>query len=433
MTELGWRWRASVLALLALTAAACGDGRGGGRVPKESAVVFSLSVDPEEKRAVLELLSRFQSRSEAKVDLRLLTRFRSQRGSRVDLVTSVGSAELIKRLREDRRRGEPSIHLFAQDNLALKPLVDADLVGDLSEVDIPDAVLSSMVPTPFDGRRLFLPFRPNVRVAYIDRQLLRDAGVDPPTDLAQLETVATKLKVLTGRAALTLSLAEGDPAAVTVSEWIVSFGGNPLVLNDEGSVGAFEHLQGLWRKGLLARESLFAKFDTEVDNLLSGRASLVQNWSFTSAVLAKDGLLGRFHVYAGWRGPSRAAHVIGGDVLGIPKGVVGPQRATAIELARFLMSKEAQELLVRRNSWPSIRADAHVKVPPEARDTFIAIREALQDGWFRPAVAYWPDVSAAINEAVTRALIQNQEVRPLLDELHGRIERAARDRGSPYP
>ena len=395
--------------------------------------MFSISVPGEEKRAVQELLSRFRSRSEAEVDLRLLTRFRAQPGARVDLVTSLGPDELLERLQEDERRGQPTVHLFAQDNLALKPLVDAGLVGDLTAVEVPAAVMASMVPPPFGGRQLFLPFRPNVRVAYLDRQLFGDLGAEPPTDVGQLEAVAHVLKAKTGRASLTLSLAEGDPTAVTVSEWVVSFGGDPLVLNDAGSVQAFQHLQRLWRQGLLARESLFAKFDTEVDNLVSGRAALAQNWSFTSSVLAQEGMLGRFHVYAGWRGPNRAAHVIGGDVLGIPKGVVGKQREVAVELARFLMSKEAQELLVQRNSWPSVRADAYEKVPDETRGTFAAIREALADGWFRPAVSYWPDVTDAMNEAIDRTLIQDQEVKPVLDEMHARIAAAARTRGVPYP
>ena len=232
---------------------------------------------------------------------------------------------------------------------------------------------------------------------------------------------------------MTLSLAEGDPAAVTLSEWIVSFGGDPLLLNDEGSRRAFTFLQELWKDGLIARESLFAKFDTEIDNLRSGRAAVAQNWSFTSAVLGKEGRLDDFLVDPGWRGPARAAHVIGGDVLGLPKGITGEQRAAALDLARFLMSQEAQELLVQRNAWASIRTDAYRSVPGAGRETFSATQEALADGWFRPSVSYWPDVTVAMTQAVDRILLRQEPPQGVLDELHGQVAVAARQKGAHYP
>jgi trehalose transport system substrate-binding protein len=205
------------------------------------------------------------------------------------------------------------------------------------------------------------------------------------------------------------------------------------VLNDAGAVAAFEFLAGLWRDDLLARESLVAKYDTQVDHLVSETAWLAQNWPFTSGVLAHQGLLDRFEVYEGWRGPVRAAHVVGGDVLGIPRGVTGPRREGAVRLAVFLMSQEAQAHLVTGNAWPSIRGDAYAQVPEAQRETFEAVRRALGDGWHRPGVSYWPDVSDAMNEAVRRILQQGEPVRPVLDRLHGAIAEAARRKGTPYP
>lgn len=434
MTVLGRRRGAAAVLALCLWVSGCGERQASfDEGSAATAITFSIAVPDEEKSAVQEVLRRFQNRTRSNVNLELITRFRSQPVSRVDLVTSIDSAGLIERLRTEVRTKKLSIHLFAQDNLALKPLVDEELVEDLSGVRVPAEVTPSMIPERFDGRQLFLPFRPNVRVAYADLQQLRAAGAEPPRTVEELEVVARKLKATTGGPAITLSLAEGDPAAVTVAEWVVSHGGNPLVLNDQGSALAFENLQRLWQEGLLARESLFAKFDTEVEYLSTQKSRLAQNWSFTSAVLAKEGQLERFDVYEGWRGPSRAAHVIGGDVLGMPKGVSGRQREVALALADFLMSQEAQEVLVNRNAWPAIRNDAYRNVPEEQRETFTAIQEALRHGWFRPVVAYWPEVSLAMNEAIDRILLQGQPVRPVLDELHARIDTAARRTGSPYP
>ncbi len=427
-----------VLVLALTTTLATGGCSPGAQSSSEGApvggttITFSIFVPEEEKPAIQELLNRFEDTTKTDANLPALARFRNQPETRVELVTSLDAEALVDQL-TDPPAGGPTVHLFAQDNLALKALVEADLVDDLSEVDIPEAVLPAMVPPEFDRRQLFLPFRPNVRLTYLHEATAEQAGVRPPATVDELLTAAAKLEGATGRPAVTLSLAEGDPAAVTVSEWIVSYGGDPLVLNDAGSVAAFEVLQRMWTDGLLARESLFGRFDTEVEHLSSGTAALAQNWSFTSAVLAKQDRLDEFHVYAGWRGPRRAAHVIGGDVLGIPRGVGGRQRAAAVALARFLMSREAQEVLVRQNAWPSIRSDAYERVLPSQRDTFAAIDEALESGWFRPSVSYWDDVTFQMNEAVNRIVVRQEPVRAVLDELHAEIEVAARRTGEPYP
>jgi trehalose transport system substrate-binding protein len=213
--------------------------------------------------------------------------------------------------------------------------------------------------------------------------------------------MAQAFRARRGAPKVTLALAEGAPTAITVAELVLGFGGDPLVLNDAGSVAAFELLAGLWRDGLLARESLVAKYDTQVDHLISdgvARAELA-----SPGVLARQDLLDRFEVYEGWRGPVRAAHVVGGDVLGIPRGVSGRRRELAVRLAQYLMSRDAQERLVAGNAWPAIRQDAYGRVPEVQRQTFEAVRRALADGWLRPGVAYWPAVSDAMNEAVRRS------------------------------
>ena len=400
----------------ALLAAVLASGCGQGDEARRSGITLSVSLAEDEKPAVREVLERFRAES----------------GIAVTLV-SVTATDLPDKLKVEVGAGRPTIDLFAQDNLALRPLVDGGLVQAVDDVAVPDAVLPGLTPSRFGGTRYFLPFRPNVQVTYANRARLREAGVAPPRTTAELRTVAQAFKARRGAAKVALPLAEGAPTAITISELVLGFGGDPLLLNDAGAVAAFEFLAGLWREGLLARESLVAKYDTQVDHLTSETAWLAPNWPFTSGVLARQDLLDRFEVYEGWRGPARAAHVVGGDVLGIPRGVTGRRREQAVRLATFLMSREAQERLVAGNAWPAIRADAYGQVPAPQRETFEAVRRALGDGWHRPGVPYWPDVSDAMNEAVRRILQRGEPVRPVLDGLHGVIAEAARRKGAPYP
>jgi trehalose transport system substrate-binding protein len=381
------------------------------------ALTFAISLAEDEKDAVREVLDRFTRETGASV-----------------AVAAVTGEDLPEKLKVEVRAGRPTIDLFAKDTLALRVLVDEGLVEDLSEMAIPEGVLPAMVPERFEGKQYFLPFRPNVQVTYVNRNRFTQAAVTPPTTVEELRTVARALKsAARGVPKVTLPLAQGGAAGVTITEWIVAFGGNPLLLNDAGSVRAFEFLRSLWAEGLLARESLLAKYDTQVDYLQGETAWLAPNWPFTSKVFAEQDILKRFEVYAGWRGPVRAAHVLGGDVLGIPKGIGGRRREGALALARFLMSRGAQQVLVERNAWPSIRNDAYGGVPAEQRETFDAIQQALANAVRRPDVAYWADVTEAMNEAVRRILVRGEPLAAVLDALHAQIEAAARRMGAPYP
>jgi trehalose transport system substrate-binding protein len=415
----------ALTAVLTLVGAACG---GGGQQEQPTApqgqqlagttITFSESVAKTEEAAIKELIQQFEQQTGAKVNIAAIT-----------------SADLPQKLKVEVDSGRHTVHLFGQDNLALAVLVEDGLVEDLSTVQLPEGVNPALIPEKFDGKQYFLPYRPNLRVAYVNTDRFQQAGVTPPRTTDELKAVAQKLKAAAGgQPKVTLSLEGPSGAAgVTISEWIVSYGGNPLLLNDQGSVQAFQFLQDMWRDGLIAEESLTAKFDTEIDNLRGETAWFAQNWTFTTGELAKQGLLEKFQVYEGFSGPARAAHVVGGEVLGIPKGVAGKEKQAALALAQFLMSKAAQEVLAAKNAWPSVRTDAYAQVPADQQSTFQAINTALKDGWYRPNVVYWSDVQDAINEGVRRIIVRGEPVEATLTELHDKIAKAAQDKGAEYP
>lgn len=427
---LAWAPAAVATAVLgALAAIADGPPEGGcPRGPAGTTITFNIKVDRGEKEAIEELLARFEDRTSTRVDLDVVARARRQAGVEV-LRSAVPPSELADRLEADLGSGRPTIHLFAQDNLALSELIDNELVQDISAVRIPQEVKPSMIPAPVNDMQFFLPFRPNVQLVYAERSALTEAGfAELPRTVAELREVAEAMKRdAGGRPMVTLSLAPGDPAAVTISEWILAFGGDPLELNGPGSVQAFESLRDLWQDGLLTNSSLVARYDTQVAYLATGESALSRNWSFTSAELRKQDLLERFVVGDGWAGPHGKHHVIGGDVLGVPAGVEGPELEASLALACWLLSREAQELLVNRNAWAAIRDDAYGGVVEGQQDTFAAIRSALKEGWYRPNTPSWPTVSDEMNEALERILGirgQSEPAQEVLDQAQAEIERA---------
>jgi trehalose transport system substrate-binding protein len=420
-----WKSVLAVVAVLGLVATACGGGNEAEETPSVSGalsgttITFSESLAESEVAAVQDLLQTFHDQTGVNVKL-----------------TSVAAADLPQKLKVEVDSGQHTIQLFAQDNLALATLVDQGLVQDLSDVQVPSEITPALIPQKFDGKQYFLPYRPNVRVTYVNKDRFDSAGVSPPQTVDEYKAVAEKLRAAADTGKVTLSLAnqpDTGPLGVTVSEWVVSYGGDPLILNDSGSIQAFTFLQGMWKDGDFAAESKLAKYDTEVDYLKGETSWMATNWPFTTAELANADILDKFEVYQGWSGPVRAAHVIGGEVLGIPTGITGKEKDAAIALAQFLVSKEAQTELVAKNSWPSVRSDALAEVPADQKSTFDAIQADLADGWYRPNVVYWSDVEAAMNDAVTRIIYNGEDAKSVLDEEHDTIAQAAKSKGAKYP
>ncbi|MDP8956376.1 MAG: extracellular solute-binding protein, partial [Actinomycetota bacterium] len=217
----------ALTAVLALVAGACGGGdqqqpQQPGQQAQQFAgttITFSTSLAETEQPVVQELIDQFSQQTGATVRLAAIT-----------------SQDLPQKLQVDVNAGRNTVHLFAQDNLALAVLVEDGLVEDLSDVQIPDGVNPALIPEKFDGKQYFLPYRPNVRVAYVNTDRFQQAGVSPPRTAAEFRTVAQQLRqAADGQPKVTLSLEGPSGAAgVTISEWIVSYGGNPLLLNDEG-------------------------------------------------------------------------------------------------------------------------------------------------------------------------------------------------------
>ncbi len=118
-------------------------------------------------------------------------------------------------------------------------------------------------------------------------------------------------------------------------------------------------------------------------------------------------------VYPGWSGPAGAAHVLGGDMLAIPRNA--PDKERAIEFAEFLLSREVQSTLAAELFWPPMRTDALGTVPAELVPYWDAITEALTHARPRPTVRYWGKIEGILNQAWQDIVIDGKNVQATLD------------------
>jgi trehalose transport system substrate-binding protein len=327
---------------------------------------------------------------------------------------------LVQRLRAMQSAGRMEIDLFAQDNMRLQELVDTALAAPftLAEAQVDKAILPSLMAVGISsGSRYFLPFRPNVQIAYYHAEKFAQYNLQPPRTWPELLSVARTFYAQEQMGRLLFTGAGGAPTTTQLYEWIVSAGGDPFDFAHPGTVDTFRFLATL--RPYLSSESRRAKWNTINEALAQEVAYLAQNWPFGVPLLVQEYGKTAIRTYSGWAGPAREAHVIGGDVLGIPVGA--PHRPLALALIQHLQSREVHTLLVNRLGWASVRSDVEADVEPWLQPHVAAVREALRHGIFRANVSYWEAYERLVDEAVQRILWRQEAPEQVLPPLAARL------------
>jgi trehalose transport system substrate-binding protein len=327
---------------------------------------------------------------------------------------------LTQRLKAMRAAGRMEIDLFAQDNMRLQELVEAGLVQTLDEREASlDASVLRVLATEgiIGGRRYFLPFRPNVQIVYYNAEKFEAYGLNPPRTWQELLGAARTFREKEGIGRVLFQAVGGASTTTQLYEWIVSAGGDPLDFAHPGTLATFRFLEQL--APYLSPESRRAESDTTNDALAQEAAYLAQNWPFGIRLLIQDYGKRNIRTYSGWTGPVREAHVIGGDVLGIPVGAA--HRELALRLIRHLQSREVQEILATGLGWPAIREDAKGAVEAWLRPHVAAVQAALRHGIFRATVPYWAEYERIASEAAERILWRSEPATEVLPPLAARL------------
>ncbi|MDK2794511.1 MAG: trehalose transport system substrate-binding protein [Caldanaerobacter sp.] len=335
----------------------------------------------------------------------------------------IEAGDLIPKLEAMHKANAMDIDIITQDNMQLAPLVAKGLVEDLSQYRdmIPKEVIPSLVPVgEFDGKLYFMPYRPNVEIAFYNKDKFNEYGLKLPTNWDELLEIAKTFKEKEGIGRVIIKLNLGPDSTVHMFDLIRSAGGDPTVLNDEGSIKAFEFLREIYP--YLSPDSKKADWNTPVEYLAKETVYLVRNWPYTANVLVEKYGKENILAYPGWAGPVKTSNVLGGEVIGIPTGA--PNKEMAIKFMEYLMSKEVQEKLVTKLGWPSMRSDAYGKVAEWQKPYFEAINEALKHAEPRPNLVYWADVDKAINGALREIIFEGKDIKTTLDKYHNMIEEA---------
>jgi hypothetical protein len=207
----------------------------------------SLGADEEERERIVFVVS--LDDQELIVFRDVLDELEPELGAEIFLM-NLDSNRQVSRLDNIVTAGDMKWDLIAVDNNVLGMLAAKELVEELPRDEYTKLVPSSLMLSlrsllTFEGTLHFVPFRPNVKIAYYNKQAFAQYGLKPPRNWEELLEVARVFKEKEGVGRVAIQGYPGPPTAVTVFEFVMAAGGDALTLDDDGARDAFEFLQRL--------------------------------------------------------------------------------------------------------------------------------------------------------------------------------------------
>lgn len=319
--------------------------------------------------------------------------------------------------------------VIAEDNMCIGKLLYA---GDLMNLTPYESIISppSMIPSMVKLMQYeksvyhaiyFIPFRANVPLVWYNKTIFNELNLTPPQNWTQLLQVAKIIYQKTGVKPIMFQGHGGASTATELYQWMVQAGGNPFVFNDSGDIEAFmflynlsyymspKYTQGYWGsyKGLVNGEYYILDYQ----------------WPYIYAKMKSEGInVTNIGFYPGPAGPANNYHLVGGDVLAIPKGATHLNEL--LIFIKFLLSTQVQRAIITILGEPAVNAEAYENLPPNISDLFKAEEEALQSAFFRepvPWINYWNTVADHVFYKIIVEHAPISEIHSILDEANAEM------------
>ncbi len=303
--------------------------------------------------------------------------------------------------------GEVIYTSSGSDLMNLNPILSTMMPSGL----IPSAVNMTHYEQSVFGATYFIPFRSNIPLVFYSKTAFAKAGITtPPANWSAMLSAAQKLgnQSVMFQGAANTGTHTGSSTATEMYQWMVQAGGNPFVLNDSGDLAAWQYVYNLsasfnpgYTGGYWGSYAGLAKGSYQI---------LDYQWPYIYTQLTTNATYGMssstLGVYPGPVGPKNGNHLLGGDVLVIPKGATNVPQIES--LANFLLGAQAQRETLLNLSWVAVNSAAYTNLPANYSQVGNALQQAISTGVFlrnpTPWISYWQVVCS---DAFTQIIVNH--------------------------
>lgn len=272
-----------------------------------------------------------------------------------------------------------------------------DYMNEWGEIDnFYEGPLNSVT---YDGKIYGLPWYSNNLAIYYNKQMLEEAGVEPPTTWEELEEAAAAL-TKDGVYGFGMALPKSEVGTFQYIPWLYSAGGDISDLSSDAAIEALTFVSGLVEKGYMSKEVVnWAHGDLE-KAFLGEKVAMIEfgSWGISSLSAAEFewGVVPM---------PAKEANgesitVIGGYNVGISKDCENIDAALAF--LEFIGSKEQAASYAESVGCIPVRGDVEENEFWE-KEPMKIFADSMPNAVSR-VNPFWPDLSANVQTAIQGAV-----------------------------
>ncbi|MCK4547248.1 MAG: extracellular solute-binding protein [Candidatus Eisenbacteria sp.] len=397
-----WRLAVSLAAILGCALPGCGkkqEGAGDG-------VVLTVweTYNVEERAVFRELVTEFEA---AHPGIAIRSTNLPFMGAEPKILTA-----LATRTTPDIARVDGSFLPKLATRGALLPL-DEYVPASFRDEIVSAALLSNLV----EGRLFGLPDQVNCLCLFRNRQLLRDAGLDPDETPATWDDLIRMGKKLTSKDkgvfgfGMRNSLWWSLPFYNTYGAPLLNEEGTRCLLNEKRAVQAFQLKVDLYQKHGIEGGGWMAGGIRDDLGFQTHKYAMVFNGPWAVGTLSKGNI--DFGVGLIPAGPEGTSTTVGGNDLVVFRSCKHP--AEAARFLMFIASKKSQILWCNALGQVPVNRLANEELDFERHPYLEVFIEQMKTAVPRPQVAIYPEIENAVNPEMQAALDGSKSVQQAMD------------------
>jgi trehalose/maltose transport system substrate-binding protein len=289
----------------------------------------------------------------------------------------------------------------------------------------------------YQGRLYAVPDYSNADLLYYRKDILAEAGRQPPRTWAQLAQLAKTVAPKYGLYGYAGTFQQYEGLTVNFAEAVQSAGGS--ILSTDGTkvtVDSPQALAGLellvngFKQGWIPKVALTYEEESAQAAFESGKFLFLDNWPDVYGALSVLGpdnkVYGRFGVTAlpGLNGPGFSS--LGGANLAI--SAYSQHQRTALNFIKYLTDQANEKEMLEQGSFPPVWTQLYTNPGLVHSYPYLRVLEqAIDTAQLRPAITNYDQVSLAISSEVYQALTQQKKPQQALAELAAQLAQIIRD------
>lgn len=278
----------------------------------------------------------------------------------------------------------------------------ADLTG---KFDVENYYEGPVASATYEDALYGVPFGCNCLSLYYNVDMLKDAGVEPPTTWEELKETAKALTTdsVTGLAFCSLQNEEGT---FNFSPWLWSTGATSYEIDSEGGIRALSFVKELVESGVMSKECINWTQGDVMNQFISGNVAMMVNGPWQIETMKSEApdlnwdvtLLPKDQEYAS---------VIGGENYAV---IAGGNEEGALDFLTYATNEEQVMTMMEKLGY--ISADKNIAANQFADEKDAIYKKFVQQLEYAQArgpLPEWPEVSDAISLAFNQVMTDEME------------------------